>query len=502
MNKHFLIIATIALTVCASTRAAAQNFGDTVRLNLDNAIVIAQDSSLQAFIAENEMMVAFWQFRNYKNANLPTLNLRTSPIRFQRQIVQQFDPTENTFSFFEIQNLNSDVGLEASQNLTFSGGRLSVVTDVNRLANFGDVSSTQFNTTPIRIGLEQPIFAYNQFKWDNLLEPLQFETAKRTFVQASESVAISTINRFFNLAKAELSMATAQSNLQYSDTLLRIGEARFALATITEADILNLKLQVLDNQTALMEAKNAYINASGELGNFLNLPPGQWLSAATTLEVPQIEPSVEAALSAAESYNPSFMEYKRQAYEAQSNVDRAKKENRFSASFDASVGLNRNALTLEEAYQDPTDQQQFNINFNIPLIDWGVGRGRYILAQRQQETVLASIKQNENSLEQEVIQAVLDYNLRKTAINNGKEAILVADKAYEINKKRFEQGVIDFNTLYLQQQRRDNARRRYLDELEAIWTAFFKLREITLYDFEAEAPLTKSVEGLIKKYGF
>lgn len=56
-------------------------------------------------------------------------------------------------------------------------------------------------------------------------------------------------------------------------------------------------------------------------------------------------------------------------------LDKAKKESRLNASFDASVGYNQVADNLSDAYRRPMQQELVSVSFSIPLLDWGVSKG-------------------------------------------------------------------------------------------------------------------------------
>ena len=472
----------------------AQENTDTLQLSLSQTIILAQDSSLQAYIAENNLAASYWQYKNYKTSKLPTFTLQTAPLRLNRRITQQFVFTDSTYRFFDTRNLNSDVELSANQNLNFSGGNLSVATDVSRLENFGDISNIQYSSTPIRIGLNQPLFAYNQFKWDKLLEPLRYQKARLAYIQSAEQIALTTLGYFFDLAKAEQDMQIAEINMHNADTLYRIGQRRFDIISITESELLNLRLEFLNNKTNNIQAKNSYLRAAGSLRNFLNLSSEVVIKSSLSWEMPEVFIAPERALEEARKNNPQFLNFQEETYIAESKVDQTKKNNRFSANLNASLGLNQTGETLDEAYQNPQEQQQFNVSLNIPVVDWGLRKGRYILAQRQRETTLTSLRQQENELEQEIVITVMDYNLRFESITNTEEAGKVAEKAYEISKRRFLQGLVDINALVIQQQRRDAAKSRLLNELEAFWRSYYEIRRLTLFDFQSGKSLGDSLK--------
>ena len=68
----------------------------TVKLDLQHTIEIANDSSLSAFRYQNMYLSGYWEFRTYKANRLPSLTLDLTPAKYYRYIsaVQSYGPNE------------------------------------------------------------------------------------------------------------------------------------------------------------------------------------------------------------------------------------------------------------------------------------------------------------------------------------------------------------------------------------------------------------------------
>jgi hypothetical protein len=62
----------LAYLLSASSFAAAQT--DTLQLNLDDAIRLAQLQSVDAAVALNELKTAYWEYRSFYANQLPEVN--------------------------------------------------------------------------------------------------------------------------------------------------------------------------------------------------------------------------------------------------------------------------------------------------------------------------------------------------------------------------------------------------------------------------------------------
>ena len=110
-----------------------------------------------------------------------------------------------------------------------------------------------------------------------------------------------------------------------------------------------------------------------------------------------------------------------------------------------------------------------------------------------------SAKQGEESLEEDVMMTIADFEIQKKGIATTQEAMALSNDIYAQEMQRFIIGKADLNTLTLAQQRVQNARKNYISSLANYWNSYFKIRQLTLYDFEKDIPLSYMIEDKILK---
>ncbi len=147
----------------------------TEKLSLRDVISIATDSSLSAFRARHTYLGSYWEFRTYKAQNLPQLSIASTPIKYNQNFVLRYNSETNIEEYRPQQTISSAIGLSVKQNVGPLGGTFYIDTDLDFVKNFSSVNEDyqQFSTTPIRIGYNQPLFGYNQFRWDKKIEPIK-----------------------------------------------------------------------------------------------------------------------------------------------------------------------------------------------------------------------------------------------------------------------------------------------------------------------------------------
>ena len=456
----------------------------TVKLDLQHTIEIANDSSLSAFRYQNMYLSGYWEFRTYKANRLPSLTLDLTPAKYYRYITQRYDSNEDIDVYREQQMFSAGAGLSLSQNFDLLGGTFYVDTQLDYMYNFGDSKSSQFSTVPFRIGYQQDLLGFNAFRWDRKIEPLKFEKVKKQYLYNAESVSEEAVNYFFALAMAQADYKLAQDNVATADTLYAIGEQRKKIASISQADLVTLKLDKVNARNTLKNAEISRKRAMSALATFLNMDRNSYIEIDLPSRPRYIDVPADMAMALARENNPTYLEQRQNVLEAERDVDRTKKESRFNASFNASVGFNQVADNIGDAYRDLLQQDLVSFSISVPLIDWGVRKGKYNMAKNNLNVVKIAARQEEISLEEDVMMTVSDFNVQQDMIASAEEALDLAEMAYDQTRKRFIIGKADINSLTLAQNRQQEAQKNYIQALQNYWLSYYKIRKLTLYDFE------------------
>lgn len=478
MNNRFLSF------LCGGIMCLSSMQAQELRLTLDDAITIAADSSLSAIKAHRSYLSGYWEYRAFKAERLPSLTLNLTPAQYNRKIVQRYDSETDRDVYRTLQSYYASGGLSIAQNVDWTGGTLYMETNLDYLRYFGADTYTQFTSVPFRIGYSQSLVGYNAFKWDKLIEPLKFEKKQKELIYDMEQVSEEAITYFFTLAQAQAEHELAVKNLASCDTLCTIGRERHKIAAISKADLLTLELDVVNARNTLQNSEITLKRAIFQLASFLNIDKERQLriSLPKRPEFPPIP--AEEALAQARANNPDFLTQKQNILESRRTVDRTRKESAFNVSVNASVGFNQVADDFSHVWRNLMQQDMVSVSVSIPLVDWGVRKGKYNMAKNNLSVVETSARQTEQSIEEEVVMTVNDFNVQGGLIRSAEEARDLAESAYEETRMRFLIGKSDINSLSLALNRKDAAQKNYITALKNYWLSYYKIRRLTLFDFE------------------
>ena len=104
---------------------------------------------------------------------------------------------------------------------------------------------------------------------------------------------------------------------------------------------------------------------------------------------------------------------------------------------DSSIGFNQVADNFGDVYYKPMQQDLVSVSVSIPLVDWGVRKGKYNMARNNLNVVKTSARQDEISLDEEVIMTVNDFNIQQNMITSAEEALDLSILAYNETRQRF-----------------------------------------------------------------
>ncbi|MCC8153102.1 MAG: TolC family protein [Tannerellaceae bacterium] len=453
-------------------------------LSLEKTIAMATDSLLDAFRQRNLYLASYWQYRTYKAERLPSLSLNVTPAQYYRYITQRYNYDENIDVYRTQQNYLASGGLSVNQNFDVLGGSFYINSDLEYLRNFGDNNYHQYTSVPFRVGYYQDLLGYNPYKWQKKIEPVKFEKAKKELIYNMEQISEAATNYFFTLAMAQVEYDMAVENMASSDTLYRIGQERQKIASITQADLLTLKLDAVNARNTLKNKEIELKRAMFSLASYLSFDKNTDIRLDLPGRPRNMEIFVDAALIYARENHPSYLGMQQEILEAERDVDKTRKESMFNATFQASVGFNQVSGKLREAYMDLLRQDIVSVSVSIPLVDWGVRRGKYNMAKNNLAIARISARQEELSIEEDVIMTVSDFNIQQDLIISAEEALELAVMAYAETRQRFIIGKEDINSLTLSLQRQQEAQRNYISSLQNYWLSYYKIRRLTLHDFD------------------
>lgn len=466
-------------------------------ISLLEAITIAREQSVPALEAKQSFVSTYWAYRSYKASRLPSFNLYGDIMNFDRSLTLVQSYEDGRFNYVNSYNLQNSVGLQVKQNITFTGGTLSVYSDLSRIDQFGIDKRLTWYSQPITVSYYQPLFTYNQFKWDKMIEPKEYEKGKRQYLESMEQITLNTVRAYYSLILAKMNNDIALSNYTNTGKMLNVARERQQLGSVTRDEVLQLELRMLNDSISINESSVAVREAQMVLNSVLGYDESYEINPLLDETLPDIYMDYDHVMSKAMDNSSFNLSNEINLLNAESGVAQAKASRGISMALNARFGLSQTAPDFGGVYSDLLDQEVVGIAFSIPIFDWGMGKGKVQKAKAAQEVVRAQVVQSENDYRRTIFTAVGQFNNQRHQCSVSRRAMLIAKERYELMMEKFRGGkasVMDLNTA---QSENDTALQKYITDVSNYWEYYYTLRQYTLYDFIKGKDLEIDVNEMI-----
>jgi outer membrane protein TolC len=457
-------------------------------MSLQQVITFAQARSGSAVQARNRFRASYWQFRTQRAAFLPTLSLSATAPDLTRNL-SRIPLPDGSEAFIRQSFVSSSARLAIGKTIGTTGGEVFMETALERLQLLDGGRTTSYLSRPVTIGLRQPLFGFNTYAWQDRIEPLRFEEARREYAEELEGIAISAAQNFFDLMSAQDQLAGARNNVRSTDTLYSITSRRYAAGQTTEYELLQTHLAQLNARLELQRAELDVRARTYSLRSYLGLRDTADVRPEITFDVPDVTADVPTAVAQARANRADGVGFERRTLEAKREVAEARASSGRAVSLFATFGLSQSTSELGSVYHRGQENDQATLGFEVPILDWGRARARTSLAESNRDVALQSVDQARQDMDQDVTMKALQFNVQRERIRIAATADEIAARGYASAQERYLAGHADAQAVNLAQVDKDAARRSHVDALRGYWIAYYELRRATLYDFGSREPI-------------
>ncbi|MCF0164733.1 MAG: TolC family protein [Bacteroidales bacterium] len=467
-------------------------------MGLQEAIETARSQSVQAKQARHTFISAYWAYRSYKASLLPSLSVYGNLMNFNRSktLLQSYE--DGSLHYVGTNNLQNSLGIQLSQNITLTGGRISLYSDLARVDQFGANKNLTWYSQPITISYSQPIFSYNSFKWSKQIEPKSYEASKRKYLESMENVTVSAVSAYYAFLHTRLNYDISKENYANTRQMLAVARERMALGSVSREECLHLELRMLNDSISVNENLVRLRESQMVLNSLLGLDETTEIIPVLEDNLPSIILDYDFVMDKVMA-NASFnLENEISELNAQSEVDQAKANRGITMSLNARFGLSQTGKKFGEAYTNPLDQEVVGITFSIPVFDWGMGKGKVQKAKAAEEVVKAQVRQKEIDHRSTIFTAVGEFNNQRQQCSVSKRAMEIAQERYSIVMEKFRNGTATVTELNTARQENDSSRQQFITDIRNFWTSYYTLRKYTLYDFIKDENLEVDEKEMIE----
>ena len=492
MRKHHSIhiLYAIVLLICM---APFSNLKSQLVINaeLSELIETARSGSSASLIAKTRLENQYWRNVSFDAGFKPQLSL-TAILPDINRVISSIPLPSGEEAFVNRSFMNNSVGLQVFQRVPQTGGSFFVSTEIRRLDLFRTSTqnqSTSYLSNPLNIGFTQPLFQFNSIKWEQELMELQYTQAEKRYVEEYEMIAVEVVNRFFDLYQTELNLATALDNQNYLDSLANTARKRHELGRIGETEMLQVGLSALNADALVSNLEQDKQNKTEALRDYLGIKEEVQFDLKDPGEIEAYIIDADRALLFANENRSDITDFSIRIKNAQLELEQAKQANKPDLTINGSFGLTNSAERFGDVFNGLNDQESVRLSINIPIADWGRTKAQRKLAESSIEIEELLIQEEKISFQRDIEVAIEQLSLVRNRLTLAKTALDIADKRQDITKKRYQLGKQDATNLNIAIQEYAGAERSYYQALWEMWQTHYRIRLLTLHDFQNNTPL-------------
>lgn len=451
------------------------------RIRMTEAIAHAQQHTVAARLAAHILATNTFQFQVFQAGLRPQLTLETTLPGYSRDYLDVRQP-DGSVRFLSRAQHTAYASLSLLQVIPQTGGFLSVHSSLTRFDDF-DRHFSSYTGIPISIELEQPLFAFNPYKWSKQIEPLKLEEAQKQYQFQQGEIALQAVRLFFDALQAQEQVQIAATNLDNTLAILHIEQNRIPLGATTREKVLQIELQVLQATQAKQEAEVDHKNAQLNLLAYLGHQSSQSLECLLPEEISISPIDTALALRQAKENRADYTAFQRRTLESKRDVEKARLT-RTQVNLFTTLGFNGAGEKLPEIFQSITDQQRLRVGIRFPILDWGRQKAQYGIAIANEQVTAFTLEQEALNLHTEVVNQVNTLQLLQTSIHFAQQTTHIANERFQLALEQYQIGRLSLTELLFAIDEKDHARRSYILSLRRFWEAYYTLRQMTLGDLE------------------
>ncbi len=452
----------------------SQIFGQiSTSYTLESLIEVAKTESIANKISIAHNYKNIHQYNSYRKLFLPEVSLASNLLDYSKDYFSVIQPS-GTISFQPRSQNYSTLGFSITQIIPQTGGTLSVSSNLTRFDDF-ILKEKQYNGIPVSLSLRQPINAYNDYKWMNIIEPIRLENSKRRTVAEQAQISLITTRLFFNVIESNSSYALSEEGYQIYQRLLNEEREKVKFGTTSLNKYSQLEIQMLDAEKLRNAGMEELENAVLELSDYIGIE----ISTENILKLPTELPNIRLGnidlASEMEKNMPEYTEFKIKELEAQRDLEKIKKE-KYKINLDLSIGYNSTDNIFINVYRRANPRQSAKLSLNFPVVDWGRLKETVKAAEYNLQEIELSIENEKKLILQNMRRVVngIDYCLRDIDIS--KKMLKIAQERYSLLIDQFSTGKITVTDLINSQQESNVANQSYNRSLRKFWENYYELK--------------------------
>lgn len=465
-------------------------------LTLEESIEIAKSKSFSMLKLGEDLKIAEYNLKSATSRLKTHIDMTIGAPQYSETIESWKDTTGITF-YYPVKELGYSTTLTINQPLPTDGNIF-----IQNMLSSSENMNSDFRSSRLRsrIGFNQPLhsfYAYNSIRSSLKRAELDYERSNKQFKREELNLVYQVSSAYYNLLSLQRSTEIAHLDLERQMEAHEISQNKFAAGLIREVDALQMEVDLAEAQNnhdiALLNevsAKNSFKELLG-----LNLDDNVKLDNELNYKIVVVDP--EIAIEMALKNRLEVREQEIQIELQKLSIKQQKSYGMIRASIDAyleKAGIDQQtgigfAHSIQNSYKNLIERNSsygIGLTITIPILDWGENRALVRASESRLKQFNFQKTEVERGIETEVKNLIASINSNLKRLQVLEKNVLVAEKSFEITRKRFSDGDIDSQGLALERNRLNNAYTSHLRAYINYQLSLADLARKTFYDFQKQ----------------
>ena len=289
-----------------------------------------------------------------------------------------------------------------------------------------------------QLTLRQPLFAWWKIYHRDEQARLNYRRVDEEYKEVKNSLIFEVKRAFYNLLLARQFVTIAEEAVDVTDSHYKTTRALYKEGRVSDYDVTRAKVQLVNNQTRLIKARNNLKLAREELSFLLNTKLEEDGKVEGDFPREKREVSLQDALAKALRERSEIRQLMIQEEMGKVSIKLARAENRPNLDFLANYQYTNPFYSREEW----GGTWNVILSLNFPLFSGLSDLGRVNQAKAGLEQVKILRSQIEERIKLEVRKAVFDMEEARERIEAQQENVELARKNLRIAEERYRQGLM------------------------------------------------------------
>ena len=451
-------------------------------ITLGKAMSIAETSSPDI----QQSLLNLERFQKNMEAQRAALKSRfsldVSPISYSNQ--RRFDTRVS--EWYTNENLKSNARFLVSQPILLTDGTISLSNEFGWQSSNSSANNSESKVfyNNLYLTLNQPIFTYNRLKLQLKELELSYENANISYAMQRLNLEKKVTQFFYNVYMSQMNLTIAKEELANTKKSYEIITNKVDAGLAAREELYQSELNLATAKSKLQNSEVTFENAKDQLKLYLGMDLFEDILILADISANPVSIDLEKAINNGLNSRMELRQREIDVENSQFDLIKTRSMNEFKGDINLRLGITGDNQNLAQIFDTPTSSPSVALSFNIPIFDWGEKKARIAAAK-------ASIKSQELNLSEEKKQIIVGIrqvyrNLQNqlNQIDIAKQNIKNAERTYEINLERYENGDLTGMDLNLFQTQLSEKKISYSQVLINYKIELLNLKIQTLYDFE------------------